>query len=116
MEKSTQERKKRLELISQNVPYYNSIQNITSNVRDASTEARRSDIFQPFSIGGLKEFQAVGNAKLHSFSENKIFSDQKFRLADALHQAGVARSKYAGEIVKQIIPRQVERTTGIQPH
>ena len=45
----------------------------------------------------------------------KIFNDLCFRLGHALHEAGVANADAAGDVVKQLVPREKEeRTTGIR--
>ena len=52
---------------------------------------------------------------LTSFSNERVFSDKKFRFSHALHEAGVANSAYAKQAVSELSPRYKERTTGIDP-
>ena len=38
------------------------------------------------------------------FTDDKVFSDPKFRLAHQLHESGVASSAYSCAFVKALIP------------
>lgn len=107
------ERDKKLREIAMNVPYYLAIKHKTSNLQK-TTAARFNDTFEPSADCDLEDFQQ-GARKLHSFSNAKVFSDTKFRLAHELHESGMAHTAYACAVVKQLIPRQIERTTGIEP-
>ena len=106
------QRLERLNNIAANVPYYSSIINKKSDLHK-STIARTNDVFEPES-SGLADFQ-LGEKRIRSFTTEKLFSDQRFRLGNALHEAGLAKTQYAKEVVKRLIPRKMERTTGIEP-
>ena len=71
-----------------------------------------NDIYE--SGGDLADFQQ-GLKKLRTFTDDRFFSDTKFRLTHALHGSGVANTAYSHAIVKQLIPRVRERITGIMP-
>jgi len=103
-------RLERLNALATSVPYYKSIMDKTSDIHK-STEARKNDVY-----GGRTELADFQCGKLKSFTEDKIFSDSKFRLGNALHEAGLARSTYARDVVRNAIPRAEARTTGIKPY
>ena len=96
---------KKLNVLAASVPYHSSIIAMTADL-SKSTAARMNDIYEP--SGDI-------NREMNGFTEKKIFSDPKFRLAHALHESGKANSAYSLAVVKQIIPRKPERTTGIGP-
>ncbi|GFH53078.1 hypothetical protein CTEN210_09554 [Chaetoceros tenuissimus] len=96
------QRQKRLEMVASSVPYHSKISNMKANILK-STAARSNDYYEPLSQSGLKEFQH-GKAKF--FSESKVFSDPKFRLAHSLHERGVANSAVALAIVERVIVRE----------
>ena len=127
-------RLEKLNNLATNVPYYNSITEKVSDIYK-TTQARKNDVYEGRSM--LADFQC-GNLK--GFTNERIFSDAKFRyahdftclitlshiisthsvckhsLGNALHEAGVARSTYARDKVREVIPRSEERTTGIKPY
>lgn len=92
----------RLEMVASSVPYHSKISNMKANIFK-STAARSNDYYEPMSESGLKEFQQ-GRAKF--FSESKIFSDPKFRLAHSLHEKGVSNSAVALAIVERVVVRE----------
>ena len=96
-------RQKRLEKLAKSVPYYSSISSKKADLTK-STVARMSDIFEPSNHSELMDFQQ-GLKKLHTFTDERLFSDPKFRLAHALHESGKAKSLYSLAIVNQLIPR-----------
>lgn len=77
-----------------------------------TTIARTHDVYEPAGVG-LADFQ---HGTLRSFSNEKVFSDLRFRLGNALHEAGVAQTPYARAVIKKLVPREPARTTGIEPH
>ena len=101
-----------LNALAASVPYHSTIKNIKSNIQK-STASRMNDIFEPCSDTGLSEFQ-IG--KMTGFTNERVFSDPKFRLGFALHEKGLATSAYSVAVVKRLIPREAERTTGIETH
>ena len=105
-------RQQRLRALAASVPYHSTIKNIKSNIQK-STESRMNDIYEPSSDTGLTDFQM---GKLKSFTNERVFSDPKFRLGFALHEKGLASTAYAVAVMKRLIPRETERTTGIQPY
>jgi hypothetical protein len=93
---------KKLRNLAASVPYHSSILNMKSDFT-RSTAARMNDIFEPSCDTDLMDFQQ-GIKKLNCFTDKKIFSDPKFRLANALHESGKANSAYSLAVVKQLIP------------
>jgi hypothetical protein len=104
-------RSQRLLALAASVPYYNDIINTVPDIHK-TTKARTNDVYTGRD-SSLADFQC---GELKSFTNDKVFSDPKFRLANALHEAGVANSTYARNVIRQAIPRQEERTTGIKPY
>ena len=92
---------------------FHTIKRITSNL-EKTTASRFYDNFESSVDTGLEDFQQ-GRKKTTSFDNKKIFSDAKFRFAYELHNAGIQRTAYAFAAVKELITRQTERTTGIEP-
>eukprot|EP00956_Cyclotella_meneghiniana_P040092 scaffold186349_cov36-Cyclotella_meneghiniana.AAC.1 len=113
--KAEERRLERLFALAASVPYYGTLlNNITPDIHK-TTEARKNDVYMSRD-NSLADFQC-GLQQLRSFTNDRVFSDIKFRLANALHEAGVARSTYARNVVRDAIPRaKEERTTGIQPY
>jgi len=102
-----QQRIEKLNALARKVPYYNSILNAKADLQK-TTVARFNDFYQEGSLG-LADFQH-GTKRMHFFPDEKIFSDVRFRLGVALREAGVAQSSYARAVVKEMIPREPERT------
>ncbi len=107
-------RLEKLNKLAATVPYHKSIITKKADLTK-STAARSNDIFEPSCSDDLKDFQ-LGLQRLKCFTDERIFSDPKFRLAHALHESGKANTAYSLAVVKQIIPRNQERTTGIDPN
>ena len=103
------DRQKKLNEIAALVPYYSSIKNKKADLTK-STAARANDIFESSCDKDLMDFQQ-GLKKLNGFSDKKVFSDPKFRLAHALHESGKANSAYSLAIVNRLIPRKLDRVT-----
>jgi len=99
----------RLNALASSTPYYNNIMNKEADIHK-TTFARKQDFFRR---SQLPDHQS-GNLK--SFTTEKVFSDSKFRLSNALHEAGVSNTAYARDVIRQAIPRAEARTTGIQPY
>ena len=99
----------RLNALASSTPYYNNIMNKEADIHK-TTFARKQDFFRR---SQLPDHQS-GNLK--SFTTDKVFSDSKFRLSNALHEAGVSNTAYARDVIRQAIPRAEARTTGIQPY
>lgn len=93
-------RLERLNALAASVPYYKSIMDKTSDIHK-STQARKHD---------------VQSGKVKNFTNEKLFSDSRFRLGNALHEAGLANSTYARDVVRQAVPRVEATTTGIKPY
>jgi hypothetical protein len=102
---------KKLNALAASVPYHASIIAKKADL-SKSTAARMNDIYESSSDTNLMDFQQ-GLKQLKGFTDKKVFSDPKFRLAHALHESGKANSAYSLAIVNQLIPRIPERTTGI---
>lgn len=77
---------------------------VQSNIH-GTTACRDNDVYHGDTTGGLAAFQ-LGLSKLHGFTNEKIFSDRKFRLGYALHEAGAAGTVAARDIVRQEMPRE----------
>lgn len=105
-------KEKRLSALAMTVPYYSSMKEIKSNI-EKPTASCLNAIFEPSDNNFRSDFQ---RGALTGFTNEKLFSDPKFRLAHALHENGVASSAYSCAVVKHLIPREPERTTGIQPY
>jgi len=105
------ERLERLSALAASVPYFEKILNAKADL-SKNTVCREHDIYEE-DLRGLHDFQSK---QLSCFSNEKVFSDVRFRLGAALHAAGVARSAASRSLVKSIVPRDMNRTTKIMPH
>ena len=106
------EKEDRLLRLAKSVPYYQALLDAKADL-SKMTVARENDVYAE-DTSGLLDFQ-VGASKLRSFTNEKVFSDVRFRLGVALHAAGMSQTVAARDMVKRIIPREAERTTGIKP-
>jgi hypothetical protein len=106
------EREEKLQKLAASVPYYDKIVSCSSDIHKL-TKTREADMFQK-DESGLLPFQH-GEQRRNFFSDERLFSNARFRLVDALSRAGVLQTPYAHSIIQQMVPRQTERTTGIQP-
>ena len=88
----------RLNSLAASVPYYESIMDKAPDIHK-TTKARENDFYRK---PKLQDFQS-GNLK--SFTTDKVFSDSKFKLASALHEAGLSNTTYARDVVRAAIPR-----------
>ena len=100
----------KLSNLAASVPYYQSIMDTTSDIHK-TTKSRENDVY-----GGRSKLADFQSGNLKSFTNDKLFSDKNWRLGNALHEAGVANSTYARDIVRAQIPRVEARTTGIKPY
>ena len=91
-------------------PYQEKILDLESDVLK-TTKARQNDFYRR--QNDLADFQ---RGTLRSFSDERCFSDNKYRLAHALHEAGINNTVAARDAVRNVIPRKEERTTGIRPY
>jgi hypothetical protein len=105
-------KEKRLHKLAKSTPYYSSLKEITSNL-EKPTASCLNAIYEPSDSCYRGDFQ---RGVMTGFTNEKLFSDPKFRLAYALHESKVASSAYSCAVVKHLIPREPERTTGIQPY
>jgi hypothetical protein len=105
-----QERIERLDKLARSAPYYHKIKECKANIH-RTTCARKNDLYEK-DDSGLADFQLN---KMQNFSNERLFSNIRFKLADALFSSGVANSSYAQSIIKAMVPREPERTTGIEP-
>ena len=103
-------RLERLNALAASVPYYKSIMDKTSDIHK-STQARKHDVY-----GGRSDLADFQSGKVKNFTNEKLFSDSRFCLGNALHEAGLANSTYARDVVRQAVPRVEARTTGIKPY
>ena len=108
---SDRERMERLSALAASVPYFENIVNAKADL-SKNTVCRSHDVYSE-DLRGLRDFQSKN---LSCFSNEKVFSDVRFRLGAALHAAGVAKSAASRSLVKTLVPRETSRTTYIQPH
>jgi hypothetical protein len=110
--KAIREREKvdRLSALAATVPYWDKVLAAEADL-SKTTKARENDVYCE-DLSGLYSFQQ-GDGKLRSFTNEKVFSDVRFRLGAALHAAGVSHTAASGAMIRQLIPRAPERTTGI---
>eukprot|EP00984_Skeletonema_dohrnii_P027521 scaffold17082_cov150-Skeletonema_dohrnii-CCMP3373.AAC.8 len=112
-DKMTRERElqlERLSFLAMSCPYQKKIADLSADIHK-STNARQNDFFRRQS--DLADFQLDRHT---SFTDEKIFSDKKFRLANSLHEAGINKTIAARDVIRNVIPRTEERTTGIKPY
>lgn len=91
----------RLELLMKlaaSVPYWDAIENATSQLDHVTAAVKAQEWQQP-------EQLTRGFLGLNGFGDRKIVRDTRFRLAEALRAAGVAQSKVAQQVVQQFNPR-----------
>ena len=110
--KAEERRLGRLSAMAASVPYYRKLMNTTADIH-RSTEARKNDIYEGCS--DLADF-LQGLKKLKSFTNERLFSDARFCLGNALHKAGMANTAHARDLVRSVIPRTEARTTGIKSY
>ena len=102
--------KVKLMRLAASCPYQEKILDLESDVLK-TTKARQNDFYRR--QNDLADFQ---RGTLRSFSDERCFSDNKYRLAHALHEAGINNTVAARDAVRNVIPRKEERTTGIRPY
>mmetsp|Transcript_29278 Transcript_29278/g.55315 ORF Transcript_29278/g.55315 Transcript_29278/m.55315 type:complete len:645 (+) Transcript_29278:129-2063(+) len=105
------EKLERLSALAATVPYYDNIINCKADL-SKNTKARENDVYEDIALTGLTDFQ-LGEGRLRCFTNEKVFSDVRFRLGQALRQAGIAGSEASRAVVRNLVPRAPERTTGI---
>ena len=93
----------RLSQLAATVPYWDNILDVRANIH-GSTVARENAVYHKDSTG-LTAFQH-GLSKLHSFTNDKVFSDRAFRLGHALHERGISHTAAARDAVALCCPRQ----------
>ena len=92
----------KLTALAVTVPYYSNIINKKIDLHK-STAAIMNDVYESCDLADFQQ----GLTKLRTFTNERVFSDPKFRLAHALHEKGIANSAYSHAVVKRIIPREV---------
>ena len=111
-DRAEREKEERLQRLAETVPYYQAMIDAKADL-SKMTVARENDVYVEDGRG-LLDFQ-IGAGKMRSFTNEKVFSDVRFRLGVALHAAGISQTAAARDIVKRLVPREAERTTGIKP-
>jgi hypothetical protein len=104
-----EEETKRLEILANlamAVPYWDAIENASSQLDHVTAAAKAQEWQQP-------EELSRGFLALNGFGDKKIIRDARFRLAEALRGAGIAQSKVAAEVVKEYHPRPQLAIMGI---
>ena len=97
------EKNERLSALAATVPYYENILNAKADL-DKTTVARENDFWEE-DRSGLTDFQH-GVGKLRSFTNEKVFSDVRFRLGTALRAAGIAQTAASRAVVAKMVPRE----------
>ena len=101
MQEKEQEDAQRLEILAHlatTVPYWDAIVNATSQLEHVTAAVKAQEWQQP-------EELSRGFMSLNGFGDRKIIQDARFRLAEALREAGIAQSKVAASVVKEFHPR-----------
>ena len=96
-----EEEAQRLELLMQlaaSVPYWDAVENATSQLDHVTAAAKAQEWVQP-------EQLTRGFLESYGFGDKKIVRDTRFRLAEALREAGIAQSRVAAEVVQRFNPR-----------
>lgn len=93
----------RLSQLAATVPYFDKILDVQPNIH-GTTVARENAAYHEDSTG-LTAFQH-GLSKLHSFTNEKIFSDRAFRLGHALHEKGISHTVAARDAMALCCPRE----------
>lgn len=99
----------RLNALAATVPYWDNVVNAKADL-EKSTVARENDVYCE-DLTGLYSFQQ-GDGKLRSFTNEKVFSDVRFRLGAALRAAGISGTAASGNVIRQMIPRASNPITG----
>ncbi len=93
----------RLSQLAATVPYWDNILDVSPNIH-GTTVARENGAYHEDATG-LTAFQH-GLSKLQSFTNEKVFSDRRFRLGHALHEAGISQTAAARDAVARAAPRE----------
>ena len=93
----------RLSQLAATVPYWDNILEVHANIH-GTTVARENGAYHE-DVSGLTAFQH-GLSKLQSFTNEKVFSDRRFRLGHALHEAGISQTAAARDAVARAAPRE----------
>ena len=96
-----EEEAQRLELLMKlaaSVPYWDAVENATSQLDHVTAAAKAQEWVQP-------EQLTRGFLESYGFGDKKIVRDTRFRLAEALREAGIAQSRVAAEVVQRFNPR-----------
>jgi len=93
----------RLSQLAATVPYWDNILDVQANIH-ANTVARENGAYHEDATG-LTAFQH-GLSKLQSFTNEKVFSERRFRLGHALHEAGISQTAAARDAVARAAPRE----------
>lgn len=104
-----EEEAKRLEILANlamTVPYWDAIENATSQLDHVTAAVKAQEWQQP-------EEMSRGFLALNGFGDKKIIRDARFRLAEALRGAGIAQSKVAADVVREFHPRPQLAIMGI---
>jgi len=85
--------------LAQQVPYFGNMQRVKANLAHLTASAKGHE-YQP----ALEE-EGRGHLPLNGFTDTKVISDARFRLATALRQAGVQHTDAAKHAVAAMHPR-----------
>eukprot|EP01038_Epipyxis_sp_PR26KG_P006977 gene6977-9537_t len=86
--------------LSQQVPYYDSIENIESKLEQATVSTLAQMYVKNDELNIYR-----GHIPMNGFTDQKVIKDSRFRLASALRSAGVHNSDAARQVVAQIFSR-----------
>lgn len=84
--------------LAQQVPYWESIQNIESRLDHVTAAVKGQEYVKG-------EELTRGHLPLNGFADGNIIKDTRFRLAEALRRAGVMQSDAARQAVAAFHPR-----------
>ena len=99
----------RLQAQKSSCPYTKTLQGLSADIHK-TTESRRQDKYS-----GRNDLLDCQANRQTNFGTARLFSDSKFRLGNALREAGIANTTAARDAVRLAIPRTEARTTGIRP-
>ena len=84
--------------LAEQVPYFDMLQNVTSKLDHVTASAVAQQYVKEEDVGR-------GHYPLNGFTDQKVFSDARFRLGLALRAAGVHQSEAARVAVQSMNPR-----------
>ena len=84
--------------LASTVPYWDAVKNATSQLDHVTAAVKAQEWVPPEEV-------TRGFLSSYGFCDKKVVRDTRFRLAEALREAGIARSKVAAEVVQKFHQR-----------